>query len=394
MATDKQNKVLNVPPLRFPEFHDEWKRYKLGDISERVTRKNNGASELPLTISAQYGLVDQVTFFNRQIASVDMSNYFLLKRGEFAYNKSYSNDYPWGAVKRLDLYDEGTLSTLYICFALKGDVNSDYITHYFESPKWYKGVYEIAGEGARNHGLLNIAVGDYFATQHYLPQDKLEQEKIANIFNLLERRIAVQSKIIEQLQSLMVGIRKAIFSSQMNSEERRLGDFLSEYVERNGDATRTSVAIGKYGIRKRDEIYSRELSKDYSQNKVIRKNTLTIGMGSSQIDIGILKDDIEYCVSPAYTTFLIHGINAQYLEEYLIYLNPRLSFKYMVTSVRQGKSVNKEELLQHRIAVCSELQQISIQEKFNLFNRWIRNEQNLLNSYKQQKAYLLQQMFI
>ena len=82
---------------------------------------------MPLTISAQYGLVDQVTFFNKKVASADMSNYYLLKRGEFAYNKSYSGDYPLGAVKRLDRYDEGALSTLYICFAVKGEINSDFL---------------------------------------------------------------------------------------------------------------------------------------------------------------------------------------------------------------------------------------------------------------------------
>ena len=125
-----------------------------------------------------------------------MSNYYLLKRGEFTYNKSYSSDYPLGAVKRLDLYDMGALSTLYICFKIAGDINSDYLVHYFESPKWHRGVYEIAGEGARNHGLLNIAVGDYFETQHYLPCSLKEQEKIASMLNLIQRRIEVQNKLI------------------------------------------------------------------------------------------------------------------------------------------------------------------------------------------------------
>ncbi|MGD1370324.1 restriction endonuclease subunit S, partial [Enterococcus faecium] len=105
------------PEIRFPEFTDEWEQRKLGEVATRVTRKNKKLeSTLPLTISAQFGLVDQNTFFNKQIASKDVSGYYLLKKGEFAYNKSYSNGYPWGAVKRLDKYDMGVLSTLYICF--------------------------------------------------------------------------------------------------------------------------------------------------------------------------------------------------------------------------------------------------------------------------------------
>lgn len=97
---------------------------------ERVTRKNeNRESELPLTISAQYGLIDQNEFFDKRIASRDVSGYYLLKKGEFAYNKSTSSDAPWGAVKRLDRYEMGVLSTLYIVFALKenGNIDSDFL---------------------------------------------------------------------------------------------------------------------------------------------------------------------------------------------------------------------------------------------------------------------------
>ena len=175
-------------------------------------RKNkNNLSKLPLTISAQYGLVDQITFFNKVVASTDMSNYYLLKKGEFAYNKSYSSDYPWGAIKRLDNYEQGALSSLYICFAPQDNVESDFILQYFESPKWHKGVSEIAVEGARNHGLLNISVQDFFHTYHYIPKDKKEQTKIAKLLMLLDKRIATQNKIIEDLKKLKSAISRIIF---------------------------------------------------------------------------------------------------------------------------------------------------------------------------------------
>ena len=100
---------------------NDWEQHKLGDLVERVTRKNQDLeSELPLTISAQYGLIDQNEFFDKRIASKDVSRYYLVKNGEFAYNKSTSGDAPWGAIKRLDRYDMGVLSTLYIIFAIKG----------------------------------------------------------------------------------------------------------------------------------------------------------------------------------------------------------------------------------------------------------------------------------
>lgn len=135
-----------------------------------------------------------------------MSNYYLLTNGDFAYNKSYSSEYPWGAIKRLDRYEYGALSSLYICFRPLNHVSSDFLTHYFETKKWHQGISEIAVEGARNHGLLNIGIQDFFATKHYLPQSILEQEKIACFLNLIEERIRLQNKIIEKLQSLIKGI--------------------------------------------------------------------------------------------------------------------------------------------------------------------------------------------
>ena len=223
---DKKNKNPNVPNLRFN--NDPYKKYNLYEFATRVTRKNkDNVSNLPLTISAQYGLVDQVSFFNKTVASKDMSGYYLLKNGEFAYNKSYSNDYPWGAIKRLDLYDMGCLSTLYICFKTNDNiVNSNYLAHYFESSKWHKHVADIAGEGARNHGLLNIAVNDFFNTKHAVPTIE-NQIKIAGFLDLIEKRIQTQIKIINDYKILKNHIIKSFIkqngTSYLLSEIAELG---------------------------------------------------------------------------------------------------------------------------------------------------------------------------
>lgn len=221
----KGSKNLNVPLLRFPEFTDEWKESVLSDFVERVKRKNkNNLCKLPLTISAQYGLVDQISFFNKVIASENMSNYYLLHKGDFAYNKSYSSEYPWGAIKRLDCYEQGTLSSLYICFKPYSHVSSDFLTHYFETSKWHQGISEIAVEGARNHGLLNVGIQDFFETRHCLPQSLLEQEKIAKFLNLIEERIATQNKIIEDLKKLKSAITDLLFHSIADAHTIRLGE--------------------------------------------------------------------------------------------------------------------------------------------------------------------------
>ena len=166
----------------------------MGDLVDRVTRKNQDlVSELPLTISAQYGLIDQNEFFDKRVASKDVSGYYLIENGEFAYNKSTSTDAPWGAVKRLDRYENGVLSTLYIVFGIKENnpVDSDFLVSYYSTNLWHKGIHEIAAEGARNHGLLNIAPADFFETELTIPQDIEEQKKIGKYFEELERLITL-----------------------------------------------------------------------------------------------------------------------------------------------------------------------------------------------------------
>ena len=200
-----------IPELRFGEFSGKWSSFKLNEIVNRVTRKNNNlVTELPLTISATCGLIDQVLFFNKQVASDNLKNYYLLKKGEFAYNKSYSSGYPYGVVKRLDFYDCGAVSTLYICFKNKSDVNSDFLKIYFETNKWYKEIYKIAVEGARNHGLLNISVNDFFNTTHKIPEIT-EQEKIADFLSLINQKIDLYTKKLNYMKSFKNSLLSKMF---------------------------------------------------------------------------------------------------------------------------------------------------------------------------------------
>lgn len=200
-----------VPEIRLDGFEGEWERRKLKTLVERVTRKNSElVSERALTISAQYGLVNQEDFFNKKVASKDVSGYFLIEKGEFAYNKSYSNGYPLGAIKRLDNYDYGVLSTLYILFK-PTDINSDFLAWYYESNHWHKEVSKCAAEGARNHGLLNIAPVDFFNTVLDIPKNKAEQQAIGSFFSELDELISSYQTKIDELEALKMKLLQDMF---------------------------------------------------------------------------------------------------------------------------------------------------------------------------------------
>ena len=232
VSSSNSQKAL-VPKLRFPGFEGEWHTVRLSDFTDRITRKNSqNESDLPLTISSKDGLVDQISYFNKTVASKDMSGYYLLLNGEFAYNKSYSVGFDFGSIKRLDRYPMGALSTLYICFSVK-NYDSDFIKTYFDSLKWYKEIYMIAAEGARNHGLLNVPTEDFFATRHTLPTNLKEQKKIAAFMKLLERRIDAQRRLVEALKSYKRGALSKLFPKEGASvPEYRFAGFTGDWEQR------------------------------------------------------------------------------------------------------------------------------------------------------------------
>lgn len=251
-----------IPQIRFSGFTDTWEQRKLSDMVERVTRKNeNRESELPLTISAQYGLIDQNEFFDKRIASRDVSGYYLLKKGEFAYNKSTSSDAPWGAVKRLDRYEMGVLSTLYIVFALKenGNIDSDFLVSYYDTDCWHKGVQAIAAEGARNHGLLNITPADYFETVLTVPSDVKEQHQIGSFFAKLDTLITLHQRKYDKLTKVKKAMLEKMFPENGSPypeirfkgftdawEQRKLGDTVQITMGQSPDGSTYSDVPSDY----------------------------------------------------------------------------------------------------------------------------------------------------
>ena len=194
------------------ERQHEWKKYKLSDFATRITRKNNGNTDIPLTISAQYGLIDQRDFFSKIVASTDMNGYYLLQSGEYAYNRSTSTDYSFGSIKRLELYPMGAVSTLYLCFKIKeGVIASDLAKWYFESTQWHRSVKEICAEGARNHGLLNVPTDGFLNTVHILPSDQSEQIAIAKFLSLLQAKYDTSLAKLELLHNMRNSLLQQLF---------------------------------------------------------------------------------------------------------------------------------------------------------------------------------------
>lgn len=173
---------------------DEWNLMKLSDLCIRVTDKNKHNNQNVLTISAQKGLVNQLSYFNNSVAGKDLTGYYYLKNGNFAYNRSYSKGFPMGAIKKLNSYTDGIVSTLYICFKSKDVEHSGFLEKYFNSGYQNQWLQKIAQEGARNHGLLNMSIKDFFEMPIPLPSNVIERQKITDFFDALEKKIELLEK--------------------------------------------------------------------------------------------------------------------------------------------------------------------------------------------------------
>ena len=372
---------------------NDWEQRKLVDLVDRVTRKNQDlVSELPLTISAQYGLIDQNEFFDKRVASKDVSGYYLIENGEFAYNKSTSTDAPWGAIKRLDRYKNGVLSTLYIVFGIKENnpVDSDFLVSYYSTNLWHKGIHEIAAEGARNHGLLNIAPADFFETKLMIPQDIEEQKKIGKYFEELERLITLHHRKYMKYADLSV----------FDWEQRKFADFTWDAGKRNKeDLDLEPYAItNEHGfIRQRDAHDDFGYMKDTDRKayNIVQPNSFAYNPARINVgSIGYYKGVENVIVSSLYEVFqtdnyvndrfLWHWLKSDEFPRWIAKLQEgsvRLYFYYdklcecqlyMPSLEEQEKIATFLDDLDHLITLhqhkCEELQNI---KKFMLKNMFI-----------------------
>jgi len=238
-----------------------WTARNLGSLASRVTQRNLADDRNVLTISAKYGLVSQEEFFNRRVASADLSQYFQLRRGDFAYNKSYSAGYPAGVVRKLDLYDSGIVSPLYICFRVDPEVaDADFVSHFFDSGILNTAVLDIAKEGVRNHGLLNVKVEDFFALEINLPSLS-EQRRIVEILDALEGEIAALGKILKKVGLERAALVRDLIPIDLEPTEIPDWELLS---------LRSVVPSADYGI-------SSSLTDDARGTPILRMNNIQDG---------------------------------------------------------------------------------------------------------------------
>ena len=404
--------MTKQPSYRFTGYTEPWEEKKLGELVERVTRKNkNLESDLPLTISAQYGLIDQETFFNKKVASKDVSGYYLLKKGEFAYNKSYSSDYPWGAVKRLDNYEMGVLSTLYIVFR-PNSIDSDFLAVYYDSPKWYKEVSMRAAEGARNHGLLNISPQDFFDTELIFPVNQSEQTAIGSFFQDIDQLISLQQRKLEVLKEQKKTYLKLLFPAKGQTKPAlRFAGFEDDWKE---------VKLGEIGEIQTGNTPPTNEEDNYEKNGFpwvtpTDINSLVLHTTSKQLsEVGKSKARIAKSGSILVTCIASIGKNtlvrtdsafnqqinsltpSEKYSSYFLLTQSEIWSRYMLSVAGAGtmQIINKSDFSNIKAMVPTLPEQEVIGSFFQDLDKAIDKQEEKVSQLKESKQTLLRKMFI
>ncbi|WP_432741185.1 restriction endonuclease subunit S [Staphylococcus equorum] len=406
--------IANTPELRFPNYENSWFSYKLNDISERVTRKNkNLESQRPLTISGQLGLIDQIEYFNKSVSSKNLTGYTLIKKGEFAYNKSYSNGYPLGAIKKLERYDLGILSSLYICFSFDENIDKSFMKNYFESTKWYREVANIAVEGARNHGLLNIPVNDFFNININLPI-QYEQEKIGEFFSKLDRQIELEEQKLAKLEEQKKGYMQKIFSQTLRFKDEednvypdwirtKLINIVTPLKGQDDNITNFPILTisASRGWLNQKERFSQVIAgnslKKYTQ---VKKNDLSYNKGNSKVaKYGIvfrLKN--EALVPNVYKSFRPNeNIDSIFIEKYFHNktLDKQLRTRITSTARTDGLlNISDQDFYDIKLYIPILQEQTKIADFLNKLDKLIEKQSSKIILLKHRKKGLLQKMFV
>ena len=338
-----------------------------------------------------------------------MSGYYLLKNGEFAYNKSYSVGYDFGSIKRLDRYPMGALSTLYICFALKRH-ESDFIKAYFDSLKWYREIYMISAEGARNHGLLNVPTEEFFDTKHYLPENTDEQRKIADFLIALDRRIETQQSLVDNLKKYKRGVMQRIFRnmsmlSPSGFETVQLSAIFKKISRRNSNEEIKNVITNsaEYGLIPQRDFFDKDIAVDGNTSNyyVIEHGDFVYNPRKSNTapygPFNRYEREERGIISPLYTCLVLQAdIEPSYLVWYFksdawyryIYDNGSQCVRYDRVSMTDGL------LMGIPVIIPSKEAQLKIAKLLDCLESRFQTELSQYESLKSIRVALLQQLFI
>ncbi|MGZ9434182.1 restriction endonuclease subunit S [Staphylococcus epidermidis] len=407
----------NTPELRFPEFNEEWREFNLKDISTKKNKKNkNKLYNETFTNSAEYGIVSQKDYFDKEISNVrNLSNYYIVDPDDFVYNPRISRLAPVGPINRNKLNRIGVMSPLYTVFSTKLSIKS-FLEYYFKTTKWHK-FMKLNGDSGARSDRFTIKQSLFVKMPIVLPSEQ-EQEKIGKFFSKLDQQIELEEKKLELLEQQKKGYMQKIFSQELRFKDEngnkypkwtntlikdlfinKGGTALEKEFENNGDYK--VISIGSYSM---NSTYN-------DQNLRINKNEKTEKYILSQGDLAMVLNDKTKDGNIIGRSIFIdkdnHYIYNQRTErliplsendnKFLWFLMNTDIVRNKIKSMMQGATqvyINYSSIKNISLQIPSFEEQIKIREFLEILLHSITKQDNKVKLLKQRKQGLLQKMFV
>lgn len=386
--------------MRFPEFTEPWERRKLSEFATKITKKNrdNTISNV-LSNSATLGIVQQSQYFEREIVTDEnLNGYYVINKDDFVYNPRKSVSAPCGPVNKYDGKESGIISPLYLCFTVN-NINRSFLLWFFKSPKWYRYIY-LNGDSGVRHDRVSIK-DDLFLDMPITIPLSAEQEKISKLFELIDRRIAVQSGLIEKLESLISGITLSIMKSD-DCESIRLSELLTERNEVNTAQYEVYSVSVSQGVVNQVEYLGRSFAaKDTSNYNVVHYGDIVYTKSpTGDFPYGIVKRSNQakpVAVSPLYGVYIPASNDIGCFLHYY-FCNAVSTKNYLHKLIQKGAkntiNITNQRFLENTIKVPKAEKLTIVVKLLKQISAKKQHAEELLKYYRKQKQYLLSQMFI
>lgn len=408
-----------MPKLRFKnnvgadfEIPDD---LTIADVFDKVkTTNKDGQNKNVITNSAEFGLIPQREFFDKDIAvEGNTDKYTIIQKGDFVYNPRKSSTAPYGPFNCYNRDEAGIVSPLYSCLKPKNHNLTPYLLHYFSSPAWYSYIYHNGNQGGARHDRVGMTDDLLMGIPVLLPCEE-EQKKITDFLALYDQKIVIQREKVEALETRRKGLLQQIFSQEIRFkaddgsdfedwEETLLSDILTERKEKStGKEEVYSVSVAKGLVNQIEHLGRSFAAEDTSKYKVIRPGDVVYTKSpTGEFKWGIVKQsmiDKNVIVSPLYGIFIPKSEAIGFVLDAYFSSSVR-AHNYLITQVRKGAkntiNVSNDEFLDNYIMLpTSEDEAKKIKEFITLLDQQIKVEKDKLEAIKNVKKGLLQQMFV
>mgnify|MGYP000254483103 CR=1 FL=1 len=397
----------NTPNIRFKGFTDDWEQRKLIDyleVSSEKNRDNRFTKDDVLSVSGEYGIVNQIEFQGRSFAGASVSNYGVVENGDVVYTKSPLKSNPYGIIKT-NKGIPGIVSTLYAVYKPKEITDSKFVQIYFElDSRMNSYMHPLVNKGAKND--MKVSAENALKGMVSFPK-KDEQEMISLYFSYLDNLIALHQRKCDETKKLKKFMLQKMFPKKDEKkpeirfagftddwEQRKLGEVFQEYSEKNHPElpALTIIQGGGTVLREKSE---RKLQYDKSSlawYKMVREDDFIVHLRS--FEGGLEKSNHNGLISPAYHTFHGDEVDSRFYYPYF------RSYEFIkhklvphVYGIRDGRSIDIDGMKTIEIPWTSYEEQKKIGDYIESLDTLITLHQRKCDEIKKIKKFMLQNMF-